>query len=52
MSSGFGRGRIMKGMDQDGNYHVKYQREAKPYSNVKFDKQLGYVPRYRLVHVH
>ena len=42
--SGFRRRPIAS---KGGNYHTKYAREAKPYSNIKFSKQLGYVPRYR-----
>eukprot|EP00095_Tigriopus_kingsejongensis_P006690 maker-scaffold25_size650667-snap-gene-1.19 protein:Tk06690 transcript:maker-scaffold25_size650667-snap-gene-1.19-mRNA-1 annotation:"2" len=29
------------------DYHRVYQLEAKPYSNVNFNKELPYVPRYR-----
>ncbi len=39
LSRGRGRGRV--------NYHTIYAREAKPYSSIKFDKNLPYVPRYR-----
>ena len=33
-----------KGMS---NYHSLYKMNAKPYSHVKFNKNLPYVPRYR-----
>lgn len=36
----------LKAMGED-NYPTTYARESKPYSNLMFDKELPYVPRYR-----
>ncbi|XP_059088534.1 uncharacterized protein LOC131884701 isoform X2 [Tigriopus californicus] len=38
---GVGRG------PKEEDYHSMYQKEAKPYSDINFDKDLAYVPRYR-----